>query len=212
MCRCSSTPRLGMADKHGTAQNHPCQKRESHPKVAASNGIAVGSVILSGGIDMATRTTRERIWEAIYDLHSQEQVATREVLAEVTGLTMSQVGDFIKVLVADGRIRRIRAGVFCPVEAMPPARAVSVTLVASGLTKLEVGDAILELTPREARMIGTALAGFAMQFAQIQAGHDLNHIVCDVDVRQRADARAIRGIDQRLAELEGAGHGLRAVQ
>ena len=48
------------------------------------------------------RTTRQIIWGALVDLRAQQQIATRQVLAEVTGLFQSTPA------IADGRTFRRR--------------------------------------------------------------------------------------------------------
>jgi hypothetical protein len=150
-----------------------------------------------------TRTTRETIWEAVCDLHAQEQVATREVLSELTGMHMGLVDEHVKNLINDGRLRRLRAGVFIPVETLPPARSPSITVMASGMVKLEIGDTLLELTPREVRMVGTALAGFAMQYSNIQVGHEIGMVTAEIELQQRVTRHAVATLQQRLDKFEG---------
>ena len=76
-----------------------------------------------------SKTSAELVIEAVEDLHSQEQVATRDTIAEATGLKLSIIDDRLKVLVNDGRLHRVSAGVFVPAANHPPARPISKTCV-----------------------------------------------------------------------------------
>ncbi|SEA76454.1 hypothetical protein [Variovorax sp. YR216] len=134
------------------------------------------------------KSSTELVLEAVADLHAKEQLATRDTIAEVTGLKKTIVDDRLKVLVNDERIHRVRDGVFVPVVKHPPARAISHTMLPDGMCKLEVGDDVLMLTPREQRMLGVMLTGTAMQFSQIEAGHQ--------------SAVLASGINERVLRLE----------
>ncbi|MDI1260242.1 hypothetical protein [Aquabacterium sp.] len=131
------------------------------------------------------RSTSQIVFDAVVDLHAAEQVVTREALVQVTGLKMTIVDDRIAALVDDERVRRVMAGVFMPNDIPPPARAITTTMLPWGWVKLEIGDECMDLTPREARMLGRALAGHAMEFASIQAGREAVAIGAEV-------ARAIK--------------------
>lgn len=116
---------------------------------------------------LVRRGTGAAIYQAIVDLGESNKVATRQVLMETLGLTYAIVDDHVKRMIEDGRVRRVVAGVF---EAVPPAaedRAVSMTFVPGGGGKLEVGDACIDLTLRELRMVGLATAGVVMQFGRV---------------------------------------------
>ena len=118
------------------------------------------------------RSTAETILEAIQDLHAREQVVTREILAEVTGLKLTTIDDRLGYLLDNGRIRRVQRGVFVPMEQHRPARPISRTLCPDGTTVLEVGDTVMILSPRESRMLGEVMTGAAQQFVAIEIGHE----------------------------------------
>ena len=111
------------------------------------------------------------VLEAVEDLHTMEQVVTRETLVEHTGLKLAIVDDRIGVLIEDGQVHRVRNGVFIPAVRHPPARAISKTVMPNGMVKLEIGDDVLTLTPREDRALAALQAGVAVQFAAINLGH-----------------------------------------
>lgn len=131
------------------------------------------------------RTTGEIILDTIRDLHSQEQVITREVLRDTTGLKMSLIDDHIATMIADEKIRRVKAGVFVPVDTPPPARPISTTDMPDGMTILEIGDQVLHLTPREVRVLAARLGGQAAQFASIQTGHEVGVLVMEMQTKIR---------------------------
>lgn len=118
------------------------------------------------------RSTAEIVFEAIQDLHAREQIVTREILAEMTGLKLTTIDDRLGYLLDNGRIRRVQRGVFVPMEQHKPARPISRTLCPDGTTVLEIGDAVMILTPRESRMLGEVMTGAAQQFVAIEIGHE----------------------------------------
>jgi len=118
------------------------------------------------------RSTAEDIFEAIQDLHVHEQIVTREILAELTGLKLTTIDDRLAHLVDNGRVRRVQRGVFVPMEQHKPARPISRTLCPDGTTVLEVGDTVMILSPRESRMLGEVMAGSSQQYAAIEIGHE----------------------------------------
>ena len=118
------------------------------------------------------RSTAEVVMGAIEDLHAREQIVTREILAELTGLKLTTIDDRLGHLVDTGKIRRVQRGVFVPLEQHRPARPISRTLCPDGTTVLEVGDTVMILSPRESRMIGELMAGSSHQYAAIEIGHE----------------------------------------
>ena len=118
------------------------------------------------------KSNAEIVFEAIQDLHVHEQIVTREILAELTGLKLTTIDDRLGYLLDNGKIRRVQRGVFVPLEQHKPARPISRTLCPDGTTVLEVGDTVMILSPRESRMIGELMAGSSQQYAAIEIGHE----------------------------------------
>ena len=118
------------------------------------------------------KSTAEIVLEAIQDLYAREQLVTREVLSDVTGLKLTTIDDRLSHLVDNGSIRRVQRGVFVPMEQHKPARPISRTICPDGTTVLEVGDTVMILSPRESRMIGELMAGSSQQYAAIEIGHE----------------------------------------
>ncbi|MFN7155224.1 MAG: hypothetical protein ACK4OE_16185 [Acidovorax sp.] len=130
--------------------------------------------------------TRTLIWGALMDLRAQGQIATRQVVAQVTGLKLVTVDDHLTRMVEDGDLRRPVAGVVEIVEKLPPPRAVSMTHSPEGPSKLEIGDTCIDIWPQERRMLANLLLGDAVQYSNIQTGQDLNLLAHQVwgDLKQ----------------------------
>lgn len=116
------------------------------------------------------RSSTQIILEAVQDLHAQEQVVTRETLHALTELKLSVIDDRVGALIDDGLVVRVQRGVYVPAETHPPARVISKTLLPDGTSKIDIGDQVLTLTPKEDRMLAQLLAGVAMQTAAIEVG------------------------------------------
>lgn len=111
---------------------------------------------------------RGQIKQAIIDCRDTNRTCTREVLSEMTGLTLTMVDDHLKRLKADEEIRRVANGVFEPVEASVPDREVGATIVPGRgeqrPVRFQVGSTVLEMTLREARNAAGVLGGIGLQF------------------------------------------------
>ena len=139
------------------------------------------------------QTSTVLILEAVEDLHAKEQVVTRETIAEVTGLKLSIVDDRLRALADNGEIIRRLRGVYVPAPRHPPARAMSRTLLPDGLSKVEVGDEVLTLSPRETRMLGELLAGAAIQYSAIEIGQNAAALGSELSSRLRSVERQLEG-------------------
>lgn len=117
------------------------------------------------------RSSTQIILEAVQDLHAQEQIVTRETLHGLTGLKLSVIDDRVGALIDDGLVVRVQRGVYVPAETHPEARAISKTLLPDGTVKIDIGDQVLTLTPREDRMLARLFAGVVMETAAIEVGH-----------------------------------------
>lgn len=133
------------------------------------------------------------VLDAIKDLHGREQVVTREALSEVTGLKLTIVDNSLKTLVNDHLIVRANRGVFVPTVQHPPARAISKTVLPDGRVKIEVGDVVLELTPKEDRALAGLMSGAGGQLVAIEAGHQITQIAGDMAHRLRRLEAAVSG-------------------
>ncbi len=149
------------------------------------------------------RTTKQQILDAINDLHGAEQLVTREALQEVTGLKLTIIDDRVATLVDEGAVIRKGRGVFVPAIQHPPARPISKTVMPDGMIKIEIGDMVLELTPKEDRALASLQAGTAVQFAAIETGQELSTLVAAMRTRVaklEAQLREAKGDKQMVIE------------
>jgi len=106
-------------------------------------------------------TSTQRIYEAVRELRQLEQTATRESVADLTGLPLSIVDDRLRTLVDDGKLKRLLRGIYELVEQFAPPRPMSCSILTDGQVNFEIGDAVILFSPQEARSAARALAGFA---------------------------------------------------
>lgn len=137
------------------------------------------------------RVTAQEVLDFITDLHYQEQQVTRELLSERIGVRLSVIDEHLKVMTNDGRIRRVGRGVYAPMQSMPPARAMSKTLLPDGYVKIEIGDQVLTLTPREDRMLGNLMGGAANLRTQVDFLQEAEELA--TNLRQIARAMKMGG-------------------
>lgn len=149
-------------------------------------------------------TTTDIVFEAIQDLHAQEQIVTRETLAEHTGLKLTVIDDRIARLIDNGQVRRVQRGVFVPAEVHHPARIITKTLLPCGTVKLEIGDDhVLTLTPRENRMLGELMSGAGQQFAGIEAGRQAAEVSAELAQQIKRVRRQVAGIRREQSASAG---------
>lgn len=138
------------------------------------------------------KSNAETILEAIEDLVNQEQIVTRETLSQLTGLKLSIVDDRLSYLVDSGQIIRVQRGVFIPTPKHRPARLMSKMVLPDGTVKIEIGDdQILTLTPREARHLGNLMVAEAMQYANIELGHNMAILQSEISGQVRKLTRQV---------------------
>lgn len=107
-------------------------------------------------------STLFRVFECIRSLDERGIEPTRDVIAQRTQLPLTTVDDRIKLLRTEGLISAQKQ-CYRPLVKHAPARPVSATVLGDGMVKLDVGDAVLELTPAEAQVVGLVTQGFAME-------------------------------------------------
>ena len=138
------------------------------------------------------KSNAETILEAIEDLHNQEQIVTRTTLADLTGLQLSIIDDRLSYLVDSGQIIRVQRGVFIPTPRHRVARLMSKMVLPDGTVKIEIGDdQILTLTPREARNLGNLMVAEAMQYANIEMGHNMAILQSEISGQVRKLTRQV---------------------
>lgn len=138
------------------------------------------------------------VLEAVQDLHNQEQIVTRETLAELTGLKLTVIDDRLGVLADDGAILRVQRGVYVPAPHHPPARPMSKTVIPDGTVKIEIGDEVLTLTPREDRMLANLQAGAAAQAAAIETGRNTALMAAELGAEIKRLRRIVVALQQKV--------------
>lgn len=110
-----------------------------------------------------TGTNRTRVLQAIVDLDDHQKKATKQAIAEMTHLSSASVTDALDALNDCGLIKRVYDGVWMPVDSTPD-RIVSISSLPMGRTKIELGDDVLTLTPRESLALAKHLVGVVLAF------------------------------------------------
>ena len=127
--------------------------------------------------------SKERIFDAVRELRSLEQIATRETVAELTGLKLSVVDDNLRTLVDDGRLKRLLRGVYEMVEEYPQTRAISKTVLPTGYVKYDIGDEVITLTPVEDRVLAQLGIGAAGQAVMIQSTNSHLYLATELSAK-----------------------------
>jgi hypothetical protein len=144
-------------------------------------------------------SSAEILLEMICDMHSREQIVTRETLqahAAAAGLTKTQIDDRLAYLEGKGLIVRVQRGVYVPAEQHKPARLITRSLLPDGTSVLEIGDQVTMLTPRESRMLGEIMAGSGQLYALIEMGHKASQV-------QQGMLQEMRGMRQEINIMRG---------
>lgn len=149
-------------------------------------------------------TSTLRVYEAVRDLRAGEQIATRETVAELTGLKLSVVDDRLRTLVDDGQLKRLLRGVYELVETFPPSRAISKTIMGDGFVKIEIGDDLLTLTPTEDRALALLQAGAAAQVMAIETGRAHLFLATELTSKVEAHDRELDALRLHRNQLTGA--------
>ncbi|MHA5651119.1 hypothetical protein [Pseudomonas aeruginosa] len=144
---------------------------------------------------MAKKSSTQAVLDAVRELHSQQQIVTRQTLVELTGLKPGVVDDRLSVLVDDLLVLRVERGVFVPAPQFDPPRPITITQIPGGWAKVEISDDhVITLTPAEKRMLGELLAGAAQQFAAIDIGHSNQILAAELAVK-------IKRLEKEVASL-----------
>lgn len=145
------------------------------------------------------RSTRSEsanmVWDAIVELNNAEKRINRQSIAALTGLRPTIVDDHVERLRDAGKLARAGKGDLELLETFPPPRPISKTELANGLVKIEIGDACLDLSPKEMRMLYRCTAGHARDMHEIDEANKaviLCHELARENAEMRKELRAIR--------------------
>ena len=138
----------------------------------------------------------DRIYEAVRELRSLDQIATRETVAELTGLKLSVIDDRLRALVDNMKLKRLLRGIYELIEVYPPTRPMSKTLVGDGYVKIEIGDQLLTLTPTEDRNLAMLQAGAAGQAILINSTNQHLYLATELAAKVEKLERELRAYRQ----------------
>ena len=141
-------------------------------------------------------TNKQRVLDAVIDLHNQEQIVTRETLSKVLDLKQSIIDDNLTTLANDGEIHRIQRGVYVPTIIHKPARVITRSGLNDGCVVIEIDRLVLILTPKEARELGKQMMGDAMQYSNIEIGHHAAHATANMELEFKNMRKAIRELSK----------------
>lgn len=142
-------------------------------------------------------TTTKQILEAVIDLHAQEQIVTRDKIGEILPhLSLQKISDRLSYLIETNQISRAERGVYVPVITHAPSRPICKYILPDGTVKIELGDQIITMTPKESRYLGNLMVAEAMQFSNIELGHT-------VSVMQNQVVDQMRRFERKLEKIVG---------
>lgn len=136
----------------------------------------------------------QRVFDAVRDLRELDQIATRETVAELTGLKLSVVDDRLRSLVDDHKLKRLLRGIYELVETFPEPRTIYCGILHNGMVKMEIGDEVLTLTPTEARRASRALGGFSEDARVIESTNRHLFLATEMAAKLEALGREIRAL------------------
>ena len=145
-------------------------------------------------------TSTQRVFDAVRDLRELDQIATRETVAELTGLKMSVVDDRLRALVDDGKLKRLLRGVYELVETFPEPRPIYCGILPNGMVKLEVGESVETFTPSEARRAARALGGFAEDARAIESTRAHLFLATELAAKVERQGREMKAMRELLRE------------
>ena len=138
-------------------------------------------------------TNKQKVLDAVIDLHNQEQIVTRETLSDILDLKQTIIDDNLSSLVNDDLIHRVQRGVYVPTIEHKPARIISKIVLPCGTVKIDIGDdVVLTLTPKEARIIGSLMVADAMQYSNIEIGHHAALATARAELELKEMRKALR--------------------
>ncbi|WP_286797111.1 hypothetical protein [Psychrobacter sp. UBA6291] len=149
-------------------------------------------------------TNKQMVLDAIIDLNNQEQSVTRETLSGLIDLSLAVIDEKLTSLVNDGLIYRIQRGVYLPVVTHDQARVISKIVLPCGTVKIDIGDDVWTLTPKEARIIGSLMVADAMQYSNIEIGHHAALTTAKMDLQTKEMRRDIKELQRLLASSNHA--------
>lgn len=146
----------------------------------------------------------DTISQAMFALRDAGRQISRQVLVEITKLPMGIVDDHVRRMIEHGRLRRVANGVVELIDVFPLNRPISKTVLSNGLTKIEIDDLCLDLTPGEARVIGQLFHGEAMELANLRGERETHDLVARLERKLEEQGRQLADGRRRIEEMTKA--------
>lgn len=120
---------------------------------------------------MASPTAEQKpsidiVYAAICELTAEGIPASRKSIQVESGIPQHIVDDAIIRLKDIGKVITPSRGYYLAKDRFSKTRPVSSTILSSGEVKLEVGDEVLTLTPREAKNVSVLMFGNIVKLIQ----------------------------------------------
>ena len=138
------------------------------------------------------------VLEAAIELHNQEQVVTRTTLETVLNLKRVSITESLSILEEEGLLDRVVSGVYVPAAKHPPTRIICKIMLPDGTVKVDIGDDVWTLTPKEARLLGSLFVGDAMQYSNIEIGRHAALTAAKMERQTKEMRREIRELQGLL--------------
>ena len=148
-------------------------------------------------------TSTQRVFDAVRDLRELDQIATRDTVAEATGLKLAIVDDRLRALVDDGKLKRLLRGVYELVETFPAPRTIYCGILPNGMVKLEIGESVETFTPSEARRAARALGGFAEDARVIESTKSHLFLATELAAKVERQEREMKAMRELLRNKLG---------
>jgi biotin operon repressor len=150
-------------------------------------------------------SNRERVYQVIVDhVNATHRAVGRQSLSRLTGLKLSAIDEHIRALKEDGRIHSDTAGYYEPVAQFPPDEAISVTVLQSGMRKVEKGDTITEWTPHEWAVLGSLAQGASRELVERHYENSQNGSIAQLKAMVREQGRQLADMTIRMARWQKA--------
>lgn len=147
------------------------------------------------------KDSTQKVIDAAKELYELGLDVTREALKSATDLPMSIVDERIRTLIYEERMVRVERGKYEPVVSYHEQRAMSRTILADGRVKYEVGDQVIELSPREDRVLADLTGGALVKLVGVEA-HRVSREANDLMLKRLENIEKMSRDRARRAAIE----------
>lgn len=144
-------------------------------------------------------SSSEVVYQCIEDLSAAGfYVAHRSRVALLTGLPQTVVDESFATLIENQRLRKTTPGYVELVDRFCDDDAISKTVLRGGLTVIEVGDQMMKLSPRAARVVGQMLIGDSLMMMRIQSEREMQDNLVRLEKKNKLLEKQINAMDRQL--------------